>query len=1231
MFVGQQVFYTNDGVTRLARVQSCTKDIFETKTSKEVPQSIAVDTLLPRDCVLHRHDVRPTDTFVAPGLCVGQTGNALDIRRPCGVTLSTHTRPVNLSHLWVDTWGKRCFGLDCDARLFLYIFGIDQASTHEHFVKIRPKGWLHVPTTMSFVCWNSTKLYMVDLDHNRELTLPQKAVRTAAVANDGSLCVTGDRGGQVCVWYTSSWQCHHSLHLFEQAVEQCAISSSGHAAARTCDNIILFDTTTGVTASRIRRHTNACCYTGPHLVVSTGDSIEVYVDGRLTMAFKYTSVRLYASRTDTRVWSVHGDCVTELRLVPESTAVTWPQECLDWIQSPSFPFEHGNWPAPRYMNVLAAAVDEWLPRLTSFDFPKTWMRHGGLRFAIWDACLKHMPEDMERLSTRWQFLESHVLKLCEVKCIQYLEARMGSFEWDDCAVAVLEYIYRRTTTKSDILKRWCWFHHGHPRIQAVLLKWLEKDHDHSWMAIAAMSDKSPDAILCMTPKAISNGLRAGYVSLYIRWLEAFHRAYARAPTQHMRQIFAILFEHIYSKLSTSNLDVPLTHSGTWRCLHPTPAHAGTYVRDTATGVTGFVEKVELKPGTPRKVHWLPNRRIRAIALVSKADELEYWTWSHSSPRTLLECALYLLHKETLTQTKTIRPWTWFESKVGAMLCVGRRILVFDKPMRIRSAEFDQGACTLRTSSHMTITSSERTSIEIEEPTWCYMDDHRHRILPMECKVVRLLNSITRTRVLDLAFASDLLGCCRSKMLDIEHVWFPKREICATMTHDAAFFAGFANGLIYEYEHVSVYAETIPVRTFQAHEEAVLELQNVGEKMLSLSRDMMGIWCLLTGMLMHRYESMLGLHSLVLVPPHRAWIVENDVTSGACPLVTLWDIEFEQALDTLSLPLSATSALHYWTVHCGEHYVLLLDKRAFVWRDREVDHVSLLDVIGDITCVTTTDTMVVGGTTKGTLFIFDVDTDAVEQWSASTKAALISITHVDGTEFIVTGNSQGQLSVWNAVNKNFGVCLYISDSSITYLHAHGNLVLAVTDTAVHVMSVIPFKCASTCLLLHNVLQWSHAWKTAVLRKSIETIQPCVVSCLLGQRHVEHALDLADMCTEEYNDRAAWCHEKMIDVLLSQPLERSRRIIRKIAAYRGHRIDCVICNDCDSKDTVSYITHCQHRFHTKCLKKLIKKTPEWHEEMQYEYALQVPLKCPTCRVEFQPSDVKLDHFLNQHLEH
>lgn len=1223
------MFYTMDKKTRLGRVYSIEEDTFTTSDGATVPKSVAINTVIPRDCVLHRHDLRPTDTFLAPGVCVGQTNHTLEIRLPTGAVLTTHSHKTVFTHVSVDMWGKRCFGLDEQSRFFLHVFGIDEPTIHTHFSKIRPIGWLYVPTTMAFFCWNDTQLCVIDIDSNRDIHLPQRNVRCAATSRDGGICVTGDTSGQVCVWFTSTWQCHHTLQIFRKTVEQCVISSSGHAAARSSSAVVIFDTTTGITAKRFKRHANALCYTGENLVLSTGVSIELYTNGELTMSFKYEADALYPSKTEGRVFSTYGDTITEMRLNNDSSCVRWAKECQEWIASPSLPFEY-TWPAPRYMDVLAASAGEWMCQLTSFQFPKTWWRHSGLRDAIWDACLEHIPEDIESMSRRWSFLETHVHKVFLQKCVKYLEDRMSSFEWDEPSVAILEHIYRRMTIKSEIIKRWCWFHHGHPRIQRILMRLFEKDHDRSLIAIANADSVSPDAILCLTEKSIQHGLHGGYAPVFIRWLESYHKEYTIVPGPTLLRLYLAIYEHVFSHLGPENMDTPMPHTGSWCTLNPTPAHIGTYVREKASKVTGFIQKVHIQQNGTRTIHWRPRNRVRIQDTISKPNEMEYWKWSHISPRTLLECALYLLRDTTLCCKGSIKPWCWFRSKVGADLSRGRRILVFGKPMAIKSSDYEQGVCSIRTSSNMNIKSTENATVEIQESAWSYLDTLRHRIMPLETKIVRLLNSVHRKNVIDIGFASDVLNCCRSKMLDIEHVWFPKHMIQAVMIQNGSFFAGFDDGSIVEYEHISVYSYTVPIRCFFGHEDSILQLHAVEEKMVSLSTNTMIIWCILSGMMLHYYESTFGIHSAV-IDGHNAWLAEKDASATGCPTLTLWDTEFEKPMYTLELPNTHCTDVKCWLARCNGQNILTFGKRVLMWDTRQIEQVSVIDVVGDIMCICNTNTHIAGGTTEGTLFFFDVETELVEQWSASNKHALVSIAHMPNNGFVITGSSHGQISVWDGIKKNFGVCLFVADTEIVHLYSYRNFVLAMTDTAVHLLSIVPHKCMDTCLLLHNLMQWSHPWKTAVMRKTVKTIQPCIASCLLGTQQVGRALELAEICTEEYNDRALWCNEKLIDIFLEIPLAQARKIVKRIAGFKGHRIDCVICNDTESKDTVSYITHCQHRFHTKCLHKLIQKTPELHDEMQYEYALQVTLKCPTCRVEFQPGDVKLDHYLNKHLVH
>jgi len=123
-----------------------------------------------------------------------------------------------------------------------------------------------------------------------------------------------------------------------------------------------------------------------------------------------------------------------------------------------------------------------------------------------------------------------------------------------------------------------------------------------------------------------------------------------------------------------------------------------------------------------------------------------------------------------------------------------------------------------------------------------------------------------------------------------------------------------------------------------------------------------------------------------------------------------------------------------------------------------------------------------------------------------------------------------------------------------------------------------------------------------------------------------MDIIEECTEDYADRKEWCDEDTVELLLDVPANASKLILKRLVTFKGPRIDCPICGDSETKDSVSFLKTCHHRFHTGCIAEHIRKTPEYHQEMQYEYALTVELKCPTCRAPFVSEDVKLDNILN-----
>ena len=172
-----------------------------------------------------------------------------------------------------------------------------------------------------------------------------------------------------------------------------------------------------------------------------------------------------------------------------------------------------------------------------------------------------------------------------------------------------------------------------------------------------------------------------------------------------------------------------------------------------------------------------------------------------------------------------------------------------------------------------------------------------------------------------------------------------------------------------------------------------------------------------------------------------------------------------------------------------------------------------------------------------------------------------------------------------------------------LCAQSLFVMVGCNQTLTLMSVVYERAICTVHAMNAVIFWSNAWKTRLLKATATVLEPCVVECLLKDSATPAALALLDECTLEYQDRTAWCSSEFIDILLTAPIKHARKIVKRLATFRGPRFDCAICGDEESDDSVAYIKGCQHRFHTGCLADLIRKVPECHNEMQSEYALTV----------------------------
>jgi hypothetical protein len=274
----------------------------------------------------------------------------------------------------------------------------------------------------------------------------------------------------------------------------------------------------------------------------------------------------------------------------------------------------------------------------------------------------------------------------------------------------------------------------------------------------------------------------------------------------------------------------------------------------------------------------------------------------------------------------------------------------------------------------------------------------------------------------------------------------------------------------------------------------------------------------------------------------------------------------------------------------------------------------------------------GITQENQLFSFQESEPEPEINTYGSSVRLTAMAHFLGSLFIL-GRQDGRVLLWETGNNEFSLSMQLLNEPVTGIYVYGNYAYILgTDTTVFV-SVQQDRPHRSCRALQAMCDWSYKWKLQVLRRARQIIRPVIVSCLLHQTPIEHILKLLSTCTEEYEHRGLWCQAEFIDILLLQqpPQPGLLQIIRRLLTFRGHKFDCSICRDVDSIDDIVYLEDCHHHFHQRCIQTLVEKTPEYHNEMQYQYALTVALRCPICRAPFREKQIHKASLMSEMLKH
>jgi hypothetical protein len=908
----------------------------------------------------------------------------------------------------------------------------------------------------------------------------------------------------------------------------------------------------------------------------------------------------------------HGKAL-EMRVGPEHA--TWADECLNWIRNPTFPFKY-HWPTTRYMDILSTAASEWVPKVNDWEkIPSQWFRNVILCETIWENLLE------QNICVDWSYLPSYILSKWYQTCQKKIVSMITHFEYNQHVIDILNQIYKKVTIKNSSIREYCWYHHGRVAVIPILLSLTEEDHNCLFLNNISKEPITCDSILCFSPLFVTRCLKNDFLVYFIRCLIAYHREYPHKPTENMKCIFTNICIHIFDRLTTDNADIPLVDSGKWKMVEKLgPQHKGCYIR--SSHMAGFITSVEITSES-KKIYWQPLHRSREL-LIDNSSKVSVWKFDNNEgPKTLLECALCMTKSDIWSYTQVIRPFKWFSSENGAFMSESCSIMIFKEAMRITQANWKDGVASFDTNQNLAVCDSDLMQIEWVVPLWSYSKANIFHIAPLKLKICHILSTTTRRNVAGIEYATELFQAIAPKTCTVEAQWNTTPTPTAIDSQFDTVIVGFQDGSIIEYATLSGFDH--PVRTYETHPNAVIDIQIVVHGFISICEDVLCHFCLITGTKLMSIQTNMTIIGILPFGQYNAAILEAENITGRHGFITTWDFESGTRLKRMRFPINVENIL------ISNNFVVT-NNNVYHLTDSDIEHVFTLNVDGSITCIEDIGYGICGGTSEGGLFKINIDEQTINHWKSEGSFSVTCMAKISKSSQMLSGTSSGQITMWDHEQSDILVQVDITNSPITHIFTEGMFVVVLSYKKITLTTIVHDRCILAVHGLNSIIFWSQAWKTRLLRECNSLLKPTIALCLQYRSAVTTVFELLEECLVEYQDRAPWCKPDIIQIIAETiatgESPHAIAILTRIASYIGPKFNCVICNDEDCEDSISMFKTCEHRFHTGCIAELVRKVPEYHQEMQYEYALSVSLKCPSCRAPFKSEDIQLDTELNKY---
>ena len=423
------------------------------------------------------------------------------------------------------------------------------------------------------------------------------------------------------------------------------------------------------------------------------------------------------------------------------------------------------------------------------------------------------------------------------------------------------------------------------------------------------------------------------------------------------------------------------------------------------------------------------------------------------------------------------------------------------------------------------------------------------------------------------------------------------------------YVGFMNGDISETATIGASPIRRNQRLFKAHTNPILRLATYRNTLWSLCPDALCVWNIPEARSEVRIDTELEYVDMSMAGDS-LWVLE---VAGNRYVVSVWHptLRIRKRFLATSIPVqqSVTPQLHGTILRINKEFYKL---------DNATVQVYTIKVKGNVTNTVHVEGRLYGITNLNTVFCTNEEGEVLHVVQSSYRLTAISVALDD----VVVGRDDGRLCMWNVRETELGISTASIDDAIRHIFFCGTHAYVAGGRHIAFVSIVSRRPELSCLALIQMCEWSYTWKTRVVHHAHDIVQPVVIACMVHRAPFDVVLQLLLHCTEEYEHRGAWCNGEFIEILLEFPRGPIRSILRRLLTYRGRKFACPICSDDNMVDDIVYIDGCHHYFHRRCIEEHIKKTPEYHEEMQYQYALSVSLRCPVCRAPFEEKAVRKD---------